>query len=102
MMVAVRTKEFRGMKCRQVGSSGLWTSEVGLGLWKWGGPSYDGSRVGEHEGFKILDFRILEKAINRLAIACLLSHSQVSSVIAGVTKMEQLEDDAQARKVELT
>ena len=58
----VRTLEFRGMKCRQVGGSGLWASEVGLGLWKWGDPSYDGSRVGDHEGFKILD-RALELGI---------------------------------------
>lgn len=43
------------MKCRQVGGSGLWVSEVGLGLWKWGDPPYDRSRVGDHEGFKILD-----------------------------------------------
>lgn len=58
----VRTKEFRGMKCRQVGGSGLWVSEVGLGLWKWGDPSYDLSVVGEHEGFKILD-RALELGV---------------------------------------
>lgn len=51
----VRTEEFRGMKCRQLGGSGLWVSELGLGLWKWGDPSYDKSRVGDHEGFKILD-----------------------------------------------
>jgi len=58
----VRTLSFRGMKCRQVGGSGLWVSEVGLGLWKWGDPSYDGSRVGDHEGFKILD-RALELGV---------------------------------------
>ena len=46
---------FEGMKYRRAGASGLWLSEVGLGLWKWGDPSYDGSRVGDHEGFKILD-----------------------------------------------
>ncbi len=51
----MQTKIFRGMKHRRMGYSGLWVSEVGLGLWKWGDPSYDGSRVGEHEGFKILD-----------------------------------------------
>lgn len=56
------TKEYRGMKCRKLGSSGLWVSEVGLGLWKYGDPSYDKSRVGEHEGFKILD-RALELGI---------------------------------------
>jgi 1-deoxyxylulose-5-phosphate synthase len=56
------TKLFRGMKCRRVGNSGLWVSEIGLGTWKWGYPSYDGSRVDEHEGFKILD-RTLELGI---------------------------------------
>jgi len=58
----MRRKVFRGMGCRQVGRSGLWVSEVGLGLWKWGDPSYDGSKVGEHEGFKILD-RALELGV---------------------------------------
>lgn len=58
----VKTKEFRGMKCRQIGGSGLWASEVGLGLWKWGDPSYDKSRVGDHEGFKMLD-RALELGV---------------------------------------
>lgn len=43
------------MKLRRMGNSGLWVSEIGLGTWKWGDPSYDGSRVGDHEGFKILD-----------------------------------------------
>jgi len=57
-----RRAEYKGMKCRQVGESGLWVSEVGLGLWKWGDPSYDRSRVGEHEGFKILD-RALELGV---------------------------------------
>jgi len=55
----MQAKTFRGMKYRRMGNSGLWVSEVGLGLWKWGDPSYDGSRVGEHEGFRILD-RALE------------------------------------------
>jgi aryl-alcohol dehydrogenase-like predicted oxidoreductase len=45
-----------------MGKSGLWVSEIGLGTWKWGDPSYDGSRVGDHEGFKILD-TALEKGI---------------------------------------
>jgi aryl-alcohol dehydrogenase-like predicted oxidoreductase len=45
-----------------MGNSGLWVSEVGLGLWKWGDPSYDGSRVGEEDGFKILD-RALELGV---------------------------------------
>lgn len=48
-------EKFRGMNYRRLGDSGLWVSEVGLGLWKWGDPTYDGSRVGEHEGFQILD-----------------------------------------------
>ena len=48
-------KIFREMKYRRMGYSGLWVSEIGLGLWKWGDPSYDGSRVGDHEGFDILD-----------------------------------------------
>ena len=54
--------DFREMKCRHVGGSGLWASEVGLGLWKWGDPSYDMSRVGDHVGFKILD-RALELGV---------------------------------------
>lgn len=58
----METKPFRKMKCRRMGNSGLWVSEVGLGTWKWGDPSYDGSRVGDHEGFKILD-RALELGI---------------------------------------
>ena len=51
----METKIFRGMKCRRMGDSGLWVSESGLGTWKWGDPSYDGSRVGGHDGFDILD-----------------------------------------------
>lgn len=58
----METQSFRGMEYRRMGNSGLWTSAVGLGLWKWGDPSYDGSRVGEHEGFKILD-RALELGV---------------------------------------
>jgi L-glyceraldehyde 3-phosphate reductase len=58
----VDTKTFREMKYRRMGNSGLWVSEVGLGLWKWGDPSYDGSYVGEDDGFKILD-RALEFGI---------------------------------------
>ncbi len=56
------TKTFRGMKYRRLGHSGLWVSEIGLGLWKWGDPAYDGSRVGEHAGFHILD-RALELGV---------------------------------------
>ena len=58
----VETKIFHGMKYRRMGRSGLWVSEVGLGLWKWGDPNYDGSRVGEHDGFVILD-RALELGV---------------------------------------
>ncbi len=50
------------MKYRKCGKSGLWLSEIGLGLWKWGDPDYDGSRIGEHEGFKVLD-RALELGV---------------------------------------
>lgn len=57
-----KTIEFRGMPCRRLGNSGLWVSEIGLGLWKWGYPEYDGSRVGEHLGFQILD-RALEMGV---------------------------------------
>lgn len=56
------TKTYKGMVYRRMGNSGLWVSEVGIGLWKWGDPSYDGSRVGEHEGFRILD-RALELGV---------------------------------------
>jgi aryl-alcohol dehydrogenase-like predicted oxidoreductase len=58
----VETKTFKDMKYRRMGNSGLWVSEVGLGLWKWGDPTYDGSCVGEDDGFKILD-RALELGI---------------------------------------
>lgn len=58
----MQTKEYRGMKCRRMGKSGLWVSEIGLGLWKWGDPSYDGSRVGDHAGYSILD-RALELGV---------------------------------------
>jgi len=58
----VDTKTFKDMKYRRMGNSGLWVSEVGLGLWKWGDPTYDGSYVGEQDGFKILD-RSLELGI---------------------------------------
>lgn len=57
------------MKCRRMGNSGLWVSEVGLGTWKWGDPAYDGSRVGEHDGFEILD-RALELGIFHWDTAC--------------------------------
>jgi aryl-alcohol dehydrogenase-like predicted oxidoreductase len=43
------------MPCAKLGNSGLWVSKIGIGLWKWGYPEYDKSRVGEHVGFQILD-----------------------------------------------
>ena len=55
-------EEFRGMPCRSVGNSGLFVSVVGLGMWKWGDPAYDGSRIGDHEGFEVLD-RALELGV---------------------------------------
>lgn len=55
-------KKFRGMPCSLVGDSGLWVSKVGLGLWQWGYPEYDNSRVNEFNGFPILD-RALELGI---------------------------------------
>ena len=55
-------KSFHGMNYRQCAASGLWLSEVGLGLWKWGDPGYDGSRIGEHEAFAVLD-RALELGV---------------------------------------
>ncbi|MBL4574957.1 MAG: aldo/keto reductase [Opitutaceae bacterium] len=57
------------MPCRRVGNSGLYVSEIGLGLWKWGDPSYDGSRVGDADGFKILD-RALELGVFHWDTAC--------------------------------
>ncbi len=58
----MHTLDYNDMPHRRMGKSGLWVSEVGLGLWKWGDPSYDGSRVGDHSGFRILD-RALELGI---------------------------------------
>ncbi|MDA0748511.1 MAG: aldo/keto reductase [bacterium] len=60
---------FRGMPCRKVGNSGLFVSTIGLGLWKWGDPAYDGSRVGDHDGFAILD-RSLELGAFHWDTAC--------------------------------
>ncbi len=51
----MQTIDYRDMPHRRMGNSGLWVSEVGLGLWKWGDPTYDGSRVGDEDGFRILD-----------------------------------------------
>ena len=61
--------EFRGMPCRRVGHSGLFVSAVGLGMWKWGDPSYDRSRIGDHEGFEVLD-RALELGVFHWDNAC--------------------------------
>jgi aryl-alcohol dehydrogenase-like predicted oxidoreductase len=61
--------EYHGMKCRLAGRSGLWLSEIGLGLWKWGDPSYDESRVGDHDGFAILD-RAQELGVFHWDTAC--------------------------------
>ena len=62
-------EEFRGMTCRRVGNSGLFVSAVGLGMWKWGDPVYDGSRIGDHEGFEVLD-RALELGVFHWDTAC--------------------------------
>jgi aryl-alcohol dehydrogenase-like predicted oxidoreductase len=62
-------RSYRKIQCRRAGQSGLWLSEIGLGLWKWGDPSYDGSRVGDHDGFPILD-RSLEHGIFHWDTAC--------------------------------
>ena len=62
-------EEFRGMPCRRVGNSGLFVSAVGLGMWKWGDPVYDGSRIGDHEGFEVLD-RALELGVFHWDTAC--------------------------------
>lgn len=61
--------EFRGMPCRKVGNSGLFVSVVGVGMWKWGDPAYDGSRIGDHEGFEVLD-RALELGVFHWDNAC--------------------------------
>lgn len=60
---------FRGMPCRRIGNSGLFASVIGLGMWKWGDPAYDGSRIGDHEGFKVLD-RALELGVFHWDTAC--------------------------------
>ena len=62
-------EEFRGMPCRRVGDSGLFVSTVGLGMWKWGDPLYDGSRIGDHDGFEVLD-RSLELGVFHWDTAC--------------------------------
>ncbi len=65
----METKTFREMKYRKAGNTGLWLSEIGLGLWKWGDPAYDGSRIGEHDGFTVLD-RAAELGITHWDTAC--------------------------------
>lgn len=62
-------EEFRGMSCRRVGNSGLFVSAIGLGMWKWGDPLYDGSRIGDHEGFEVFD-RALELGVFHWDTAC--------------------------------
>ncbi len=62
-------EEFRSMPCRRVGNSGLFVSVVGLGMWKWGDPVYDGSRIGDHEAFEVLD-RALELGVFHWDTAC--------------------------------
>jgi len=61
--------KFNGMPCRRVGHSGLFVSEIGLGMWKWGDASYDKSRIGDHEGFRVLD-RALELGVFHWDNAC--------------------------------
>ena len=60
---------FKGMPCRRVGDSGLFVSVIGLGMWKWGDPAYDGSRIGDHAGFEVLD-RALELGVFHWDTAC--------------------------------
>ncbi len=62
-------KMFRGMKYRKLGATGLWVSEIGLGLWKWGDPARDGSRIGERDGFPVLD-RAIELGVTHWDTAC--------------------------------
>ena len=48
--------DFNGMPYRNLGSSGLKVSNVGLGTWKFGFPETgDGARVNEKNAFRILD-----------------------------------------------
>ena len=63
------TEVFRDMPCRRVGQSGLFLSAIGLGMWKWGDPLYDGSRIGDHDGFAVLD-RALELGVFHWDTAC--------------------------------
>lgn len=57
------------MKYRKLGVTGLWVSEIGLGLWKWGDPARDGSRIGEPDGFPVLD-RAMELGVTHWDTAC--------------------------------
>lgn len=55
--------QYRGMPYQLLGRSGLWTSRVGLGTWKFGCPETgDGSRVDEPTAFHLLD-RALELGV---------------------------------------
>ncbi|MDN5725393.1 MAG: aldo/keto reductase [Propionibacteriales bacterium] len=50
------TSDFNDMPYRRMGRSGLQTSAIGLGTWKFGDPdSGDGSRTGEQDALAILD-----------------------------------------------
>lgn len=71
-------RKFSGMNYRTCGGSGLWLSEIGLGLWKWGDPTYDGSRIGEHDGFAVLD-RALELGITHWDTANAYNNSSGNS-----------------------
>jgi aryl-alcohol dehydrogenase-like predicted oxidoreductase len=82
------TKTFREIKYRRMGYSGLWVSKIGLGLWKWGDPNYDGSRVGEHAGFDILD-RALELGVTHwdTANSYNMGSGRVRSMVVLATKV---------------
>jgi len=55
--------EFNGMPYLQMGNSGLWTSKIGLGTWKFGRPeSGDQSRVDQATAHQIFD-RALELGV---------------------------------------
>jgi aryl-alcohol dehydrogenase-like predicted oxidoreductase len=55
--------EYNGMPYLQMGDSGLWTSIIGLGTWKYGRPETgDQSRVNQTDALKIFD-RALELGV---------------------------------------
>jgi aryl-alcohol dehydrogenase-like predicted oxidoreductase len=54
--IPARTTDYNGMPYRNLGSSGLKVSNIGLGTWKFGFPETgDGSRIDEQTAFGILD-----------------------------------------------